>query len=122
MRAVRIILLSIFAGVVLTAPAALARYHRPVSAQHEVTIPLSKTGTINLYSVRAVGHGSFEFVALNVEHPVKKKPVTGEVELQFKCGRIPYIKRLFVRSGSSRAEKVECLMIIRPVIIIRDED
>ena len=122
MRTVRIILLSVLAGAALTVPAALARYGNHSIAQREVTIPLSKTGKVNLYSVREAAHDSFEFVAENVRDPVKKKPVTGEVELRYKCGDIPYLNRLFLRRGSSRAEKVKCLMMIRPVIIIADEE
>lgn len=122
MRTVGIILLSVFAGIVLTVPAVPARYNDRAIAQREVSIPLSKNGIINLYSVREIGHDSFEFTSMNVEHPDKKKPVTGEVEVRFKCGQLPYLHRLFLRSGSSRAEKVECLMIVLPVIIIQEEE
>ena len=93
-----------------------------VPAQRELTVPLSKRGKINSYSVRETAHDSFELIATNVEHPIKKTPVAGEVELKYKCGQIPYTRRLFFNHGVSRPERVECLIILTPRIIIRDEE
>ena len=92
------------------------------SLQRQTVIPLTRYGKINTYSVRETGSKTFEFTAINVEDPVKKKPITGEVELQYKCGRIPYINRLFLRSGSSQPLKVECLVLVTPRIIISEEE
>ena len=98
-----------------------------VATQKTAGIPLTRNGRVNGYTVTQKGPNAFEFGATNVQDPVTKKPVTGNAQLQYKCGQvpplkpIPYIGRLFVNQGNSDHIKVECLILITPRIIIQDE-
>ena len=82
MRLHTIILLAVVLGTTVKASALLGVHPYADNApQGHTVIPLSRNGRINTYSVRENGAHEYEFTAVKVEDPVKKKPITGEVEL-----------------------------------------
>lgn len=104
-----------------------APFKTAAATQKTAGIPLTRNGRVNGYTVTQKGPNDFEFGATNVQDPVTKKPVTGNGQLQYKCGQapplkpIPYIGRLFVNKGNSDHIKVECLILITPRIIMQEE-
>lgn len=127
MRA-KVVLFSILAlAIVSPANGLEALVKTTVASQKTAGIPLTRGARVNGYTVTQKGPNDFEFGATNVQDPVTKKPVTGNGQLQYKCGQapplkpIPYIGRLFVNNGNSDRIKVNCMILITPRIIIQDE-
>lgn len=92
------------------------------STTHRTVIPLTQNGRVNGYHVYEQGRTDFEFEAVNVQEPETEKPVTGEGQLEYQCGKIPYIKKLLLNQGRSRRIRVECLILLTPRLIFEGRD
>ena len=117
----KVVLLSILALATISLSGGFDTWITTTEAtQKTAGIPLKRGARVNGYTTTQKGPGSFEFGAVNVQDPVTKLPVTGNGKLQYKCGQIPYIGRLFFNKGNSDRIKVNCLILITPRIIIED--
>ncbi|HMS39469.1 MAG TPA: hypothetical protein PKE69_04530 [Pyrinomonadaceae bacterium] len=86
-------------------------------------ILLKRNERKNAYKT-VVENGVIYFEAENVEDPLGGEPLRGEKELEYKCtaDSIPLIKKLMFSNGRSNRQKVECLVLISPRIILLDEE
>ncbi len=69
-------------------------------------------------------NGEIIFEAENVEDPKDGELLRGKKKLEYRCelGQIPFIKELLFSNGRSTRQKVECLVLITPRIIIQEEE
>lgn len=68
--------------------------------------------------------GETLFEAENVEDPLDGELLRGKKKLEYRCqlSEIPFIKELLFSNGRSNRQKVECLVLITPRIIIQEEN
>lgn len=69
-------------------------------------------------------NGEIIFEAENVEDSKNGELLRGKKKLEYRCqlSEIPYIKELLFSGGRSNRQKVECLVLITPRIIIQKEE
>lgn len=85
-------------------------------------VALTKGAKKNGYTVIQHGRDEYFLQVNGAEDPLTKKKLEGEKEVEFRCGaNVPIFKKLLFRNGLSRSEKVECLILISPRIIIQKE-
>lgn len=85
-------------------------------------VTLKRNERKNTYKT-VMENGLIYFEAENVEDPLDGTLLRGEKKLEYKCAAdgIPIIKKLLFSSGRSNRQKVECLVLITPRIIIAED-
>ncbi|MEK7722994.1 MAG: hypothetical protein AAB336_01475 [Acidobacteriota bacterium] len=89
-------------------------------------VALKKDAKKNGYKVDEQSRQQYFLQILGAEDPLKKRVLSGEELVEYKCRKILEIleKRILFENGNSRLIKIECAevdLIVKPRILLLDE-